>query len=69
MRTFHEKPSLHQLNRDIFRKATVAPARLADGAAGAMLRLGDRYYCVTESEILLIAERAIEAAQALRSEP
>ena len=68
MRTFNEKPSLHQLNRDIFSKATVVPARLADGTAGAMLRLGDRFYCCTEREILLIAERAIEAAQSLRSE-
>lgn len=68
MRVFTEKPSLHQLNRELWSKATVAPARLADGTNGAMIRLGDRYFCCTPREILLIAERAIEASKMPRDE-
>lgn len=68
MRFFTEKPSLHQINRELFAKATVAPARLADGTVGAMIRLGDRFYCCTDREILLLAERAIEASKQMKGE-
>lgn len=64
MSVFTEHPARYTMNRQLARNATYAPAKLADGEPGVMVRWGRSFLVLSTAEAVEFATRIVEIVEA-----